>query len=212
MQLTIINLCLWLYRTWWPSSARTFVGKYLKTVLYKKPTESSKETEAHDQYMVDEEAFVQWLNDRDKETGDKKKHIDENPPKPGNAHGIYKYEYLNYKLAKRIWLIRKDEATCEKEKTLLENNKPERPLPPQPEDRKINEFVSKYLKVCTCAHSSVLSAPLGGGKGGSARLALSGNPTHRQSTICPEHSSENSAELCPQQCKALSNRWATCSH
>ena len=175
MQPTIYKLYehVWLYRTSWPFSACTFVGNYLKTVLCKKPIESSKETDAHGQYVAYEKDFVQWLDDRDKATGAEKKRIDKNQPAPGDAHGLYKYEYLNYALAKRIWLIRKDEATCEKEKTWLENNKPERPLPPQPEDSEIKDFVSEYLKVCTCAHSSVLSAPTRRLKSGSARLALS---------------------------------------
>ena len=143
-----------------PFSASTFIGKYLNgAVLIEKPIESSKETDAHDQYVAYEKAFVQWLDVRDKATGDVKKQIDEKPPAPGDAHGLYKYEYLNYALDMRIWKIRKDEATCEKENTWLENNKPELSLPPQPDDSEINDFVSKYFKVCTCAHCSVLSAP-----------------------------------------------------
>ena len=196
VQLTIYNLGVWLYRTWLPFSARPFVGKYLKTVLCKKSNESAKETEVHDQYVAYEKAVVQWQDERDKATGDVKKQIDEKPPAPGDAHGLYKYEYLNYLLAMKIWQIRKNEATCEKENKLLENNKPELPLPPQPDDSEINDFVSKYLKVCTCAHCSVLLP--GGGKGGSVCLAISGNPTHRQSAICPERTSENSAQLSPQ--------------
>ena len=160
MQLTIYNLIQWIWRSWLPFSGRIFVGKYLKTLMHKKPVEMSKYEDAHKHYLEYKKEFVPWLVKRDKATGDEKKWIDKHEqPTPGDAHGLYKYEYLNYKNAMDIWRIRKEETTCDKEKKWLEKTKPERPLPPQPQDSEINEFVSKYLKVCTCAHSSVLSAP-----------------------------------------------------
>ena len=134
--------------------------------MHKKPVEMSKYEDAHKQYVKYKKEFEEWVVKRDKATGDEKKRIDEQEridepekpkyPKPGDAHGLYKFEYLYYTHAKTIWLIRKEEANCEKEKTWLDNNRPQRPLPPQPSDSEINEFVFNYLKVCTCAHSSVL--------------------------------------------------------
>ena len=105
-----------------------------------------------------ERAFNEWLEKREKATGEVKKRIDEQEqPTPGDTYGLYEFEYLNYKLAKKIWLIRKDEASSDKEKTYLENNRPVRPLPPQPDDD-INHFVDKYLKVFDmfCAQCSLL--------------------------------------------------------
>ena len=165
MQLTIYNLVVWIWRSWLPFSGRKCVGKYLKTLMHKKPIEMSKYEDAHEQYVAYEKAFEEWLLKRDKATGDEKKRIDKQEhPTPGDAHGLYKYKYLYYKLATRYWLIRREEASCEWEKMLLKKYRPKRPLPPQPQNSEINEFVSKNLKVCTI-----------------------------QSTICPERSSENSA-------------------
>ena len=110
---------------------------------------------------------------RDKATGDVKKRIDEKSPAPGDAHELYKYEYLNYSLAMRILLIWKDEATCKKENTWLENNKPELPLWPQPEDSETNDFVqiSQGVQVRSLL-SAQCSYPEAERAGGSSRLWL----------------------------------------
>jgi hypothetical protein len=147
--ITIYNVGAWLWRTYLPFNSRAFVGKYLKTVLYKKPLpENPKDadTDAYGQYVAYEQKFNEWFEKRDKAVGDRKRDLDLNPPTPGETHGLYKYEYLNYSLAMKLWKTRKDEANCDKQKANLDNNKPERPNPPQPSDDKINEFVSEYLK------------------------------------------------------------------